>query len=69
MNMLLLQAGVPDRPPGRLWLLRIPAQFNELDDVLDDLVSSAAESNIIPSCNRDFVAHVARRIQLLFAGG
>lgn len=66
VNVLLGQVGLPDRPAGRLWLLRIPAQFNALDDVLDGLVSSAEGHGIIPSCNRDFVAHVAHRLQLLF---
>lgn len=66
MNMLLGQAGVPGRPAGRLWLLRVPAQFKDLDDVLDDLVSSADAQSVVPNCNRDFVVHVAHRLQPLF---
>jgi hypothetical protein len=45
-NTLLSEAGLPPRPFGRLWLLRPPPGFDELDDAVDAVISGAAAAGV-----------------------
>jgi len=47
INDLLVSAGIPARPFGRLWLLKPPPQFEELDGAVE-AISAGAEAHGVP---------------------
>lgn len=50
VNALLADAGVPARPPGRLWLLRPPPGMRDLDEAVDRLASGAESAGVPVMC-------------------
>ncbi|WP_180934733.1 DUF5956 family protein [Nocardioides ungokensis] len=57
---------VPPRPGGRIWVLRPPAGFNTLQDVLDDIWSGWEEaSGGETTPGPELVEHAARRLREL----
>ncbi|GAA0946767.1 hypothetical protein GCM10009554_42980 [Kribbella koreensis] len=68
VNALLAEAGVPPRPAGRLWLLKPPPVLTSVQDVIDQVIelALAAGSELVPSCNPEFVRHAQRTVQELF---
>lgn len=68
LNALLVEAEVPPRPAGRLWLLKPPSALLSVQDVIDRMIAPTlvADSEIVPSCNPEFVRHAQRTVQELF---
>ena len=68
-NSILRDYGVPPRPGGRIWVLRPPAGYDRLDDVLRDVWSSwlVANGGEGPPSPR-LVEYVAHRVRGLFDG-
>jgi hypothetical protein len=62
-NGTLREYGVPPRPGGRIWVLRPPAGYATLDDVLDDIWAGwGRDEPPAPA----FTEHAARRVLELF---
>lgn len=53
---LLRDAGVPARPPGRLWLLRPPPGRGDLDEAVDRLAAGAEAAGVPLMCCAELVA-------------
>ena len=62
INELLTASSVPPRPAGRLWLLRTPEAFRDLDSTIDSLAESAVRVEIALCCSQDFVEFVETSI-------
>lgn len=66
LNEILVQCGLPPRPPGRLWLLRLPPGFPTLEAVLTELIARAdAEGAPLMACPT-FVGLSAASLTKLF---
>lgn len=65
-NGLLVQWGVPPRPPGRLWLLKSPERFASLEATFGWLSTSAKDAGLDIMANRAFVQQVVRDLRTLF---
>jgi hypothetical protein len=68
-NRVLDQYRVPSRPAGRIWVLRPPAGFTTIDDVLSDIWSgwekaTGGETETPPG--PELVEHAVLRIRELF---
>jgi hypothetical protein len=63
VNQLLLDAGVPARPPGRSWFLQVSAPIGNLDEFLLNAISAAETHNIAAACTREFVTHVSEYLR------
>ena len=62
VNELLTASSVPPRPAGRLWLLRPPQVFPDLDSTIDSLAEGAVQAEIALTCSREFVEFVEATI-------
>ena len=58
INDLLTASSVPPRPAGRLWLLRTPRAFRDLDSTIDSLAKSALRAEIALCCSQELVEFV-----------
>jgi len=69
-NGLLREVGIGPRPPGRLWMLKPPASFATLAEVLDVVVRPTMRpgSEVESSANPGFVDYVRRAVGELFSG-
>ncbi|MFB7513242.1 DUF5956 family protein [Streptomyces sp. NPDC056144] len=63
------RAGVPPRPPGRLWLLRPVGGLPDLEAVLGWLLAAAVRQGIGFSLSAAFVRLCARELEALGTGG
>ncbi|WP_258724902.1 DUF5956 family protein [Cellulomonas sp. NS3] len=66
---LLADAGVPARPPGRLWLLRPPPGTRDLDDAVDRLAAGAESAGVPVRCCAELVAWSAATVDGWFRPG
>ncbi|MER7045469.1 DUF5956 family protein [Streptomyces jumonjinensis] len=66
-NTDLAEAGVPPRPPGRLWLLRPIADHEDIDSVLDHLFTMAETHGIEARSSAAFAALCADELRSLDA--
>ncbi|HKD97325.1 MAG TPA: DUF5956 family protein [Micromonosporaceae bacterium] len=66
-DALLAEAGVPGRPPGRLWLFRPPPRFATIDETVDHIARLGEPLGVDVSCDARFVEHAAREVARLFA--
>ncbi len=64
-NALLTEYGLGPRPPGRVWLLRLPPGSGPLEEVLDAIVGSAYTPGL-DTLSPDFVEHTRRELQRVF---
>ena len=55
-NDMLAESGVPARPFGRLWLLKPPPHFEDLDNVVEALTAGAEADEIPHMCCTELVA-------------
>jgi hypothetical protein len=67
INVFLEEAGLPPRPPARLWMLRLPPPWDDLADYLDRLVERAGERGVDPACSPEFVSSVFEDVTHDFA--
>ncbi len=56
VNELLVESGVPPRPAGRVWLLRPPPGWPDLDTVLRSVTGAADAAGVEGACSPPFVA-------------
>jgi len=69
MNSCLEECGVGPRPPGRIWLLRLPPGTGPLHDVLVGISRSADAAGLDIMCTTAFAEHTQRELQRIFADG
>ncbi|NES17060.1 MULTISPECIES: DUF5956 family protein [Micromonospora] len=62
-DALLAKAGITRRPRGRLWLLKPPPGFADLDGFLTDLGRRADAAGIEGACSRQYVWFTAERLR------
>lgn len=62
-NDMLVAAGLEPRPAGRLWLLRPPARFADLEAALDELTRRAVAEGAEPMLSTELVEVAARVVQ------
>ena len=65
-NRFLTEYGVPPRPPGRIWLLRLPAAYGNLVEVLSDIWDSWRTAGGEDPPGPELVRHTARRLREIF---
>lgn len=65
-NAMLAELGVPARPGGRIWLLRLPKQYPDLQVVLDDIRAGWLATGELDSDTPEFVAYARSWIHDLF---
>jgi hypothetical protein len=65
-NRVLDEYGVPPRPGGRIWVLRPPAGYETLDDVLGDIWTGWVTTGGEDPPGPGLVEHAARRLLELF---
>ncbi|WP_380163915.1 DUF5956 family protein [Jannaschia sp. R86511] len=66
INQVLVSAGVPPRPFGRLWLLRPPQRFRDLSAVVDALDAGVDAEGVPAWCCPELVAWTRTRIRTWF---
>lgn len=66
-NDMLVEAGVPARPFGRLWLLRPPPAYEELDRAVEALAAQAEADGIPLMCCSELVTWTHRIVTRWFA--
>jgi hypothetical protein len=65
-NDLLGECGLPPRPAGRVWLLRLPPGYFTLDDVMTRLMVAAEAAGADVMASARFVVHVDAELRRLF---
>jgi len=65
-NEMLRACGLPPRPAGRVWLLRPPPDFADLETTLAYLSRSASCAGLDVMMTSAFVTHVQRELAALF---
>jgi hypothetical protein len=55
LNHMLMRAGIPGRPLGRLWLLKPSSQFPDLDAALETITAGAEADEVPQACCSEFV--------------
>jgi len=65
-NALLADCGFDPRPAGRLWLLRPPGQFANLEAVLKHLADAANQAGLPVYANDSFADFIAEKVHALF---
>lgn len=65
INRLLVDLGLPSRPPGRVWLLR-PPPGRSLDEFLGQVWSSWTSAGHPAMATREFVHHTAQQVDEAF---
>lgn len=66
-NLLLARVGLPPRPGGRIWLLKPPPGYDDLDAVLQHVWTSWRSSGGEDLMTPEFVAHAQRELGRLFS--
>ncbi len=66
VNELLLSCSVPARPPARLWLLRPPTTFPDLDSAVGRIADTVARSGLDVRCSPELVELTERVVGDLF---
>lgn len=67
MNVVLSECGLTDRPAGRVWLLRPPADFDSVQGCLQELENSARAAGLAMEASPALVNHIAAELRRLFA--
>ena len=65
-NVLLAELGLPERPPGRIWLLRAPLPYATPQEVLDDIWSSWLASGGRAMATPELVEYAQARLREIF---
>jgi len=65
-NEMLRRCGLPPRPAGRVWLLKPPPGFTNLQETLGHLGRTAELAGLDAMASRSFVEHVERELDTLF---
>lgn len=66
INELLRECSIPERPAGRLWLLKPPPGHRSIRETLDYLASSAESAGIPFMASAEFAAQAQQELKRLF---
>lgn len=66
-NDMLVESGVPARPFGRLWLLKPPPSFTDLDDVTEAITAGAQADGVPHTCCAELVGWTGAALARWFA--
>ncbi len=66
-NDLLIEAGIPARPFGRLWLLKPPPPFKHLDDAIEAITAGAEADEVPLICCTELVTWTHATVARWFA--
>ncbi len=65
-NALLAELGLPARPGGRIWLLRVPAPYATLREVIDDIWAGWLASGGVATATPGLVEYTRHRLRDIF---
>lgn len=69
VNGDLRRCRIPARPPNRLWLLKPPPGYPDLDQVIGHVLRTAWQEGVEQRSSAALVAVVARELDYLFSSG